>query len=75
MLNRSTHEQLAAHDALGEPHVVMVTRLPVPGSPHLHGPPHYSWNSGQGLHLVDATAGILECAATGQRLTIVGWRR
>ena len=74
MSNRITHQQLAAHDAAGERHVVMVTRASLPGSPHLKGPPHYSWHAGQALHLVDATAGILECALTRQRLTIEAWR-
>ena len=73
MLGRYTHEQIAALDDQGERHVVMVTRIPVPGSPHLHGPPHYTWHDGQLLHLVDAKAGVLECALTGQRLKIVDW--
>ena len=74
MPNRITHAQLAALDAEGERHVVMVTRAPIPGAPHLHGPPHYTWNSGQALHLVDAKAGVLECAVTAQRLQIEDWR-
>lgn len=68
--NRPTHEQLTARDDKGEQHVVMVTRSPIPGSPHLKGPPHY----GQALHLVDPRAGILECVVTGQRLKIEAWR-
>jgi hypothetical protein len=51
----------------------MVTRVAIPGSPHLRGPPHYTWNEGQPLHLVDAKAGILECALTGRRLKIADW--
>jgi hypothetical protein len=73
MPNRITHQQLPAHDDKGERHLVMVTRAPVPGQPHLHGPPRYSWNNGQPLHLVDAKAGILE-GALGQRLQIEDWR-
>jgi hypothetical protein len=67
-------EQIAAHDDKGERHVIMVTRTSVPGSPHLRGPPHYKWHDGQALHLVDAKAGILECALTKQRLKIENWR-
>ena len=74
MPNRYTHEQIAAHDDKGERHVVMVTRSPIPGSPHVQGPPHYTWNSGQKLHLVDDKAGILECVGTKQRLKIEDWR-
>ena len=74
MPNRVTHEQLTAHDDKGEQHVVMVTRSPIPGSPHLRGPPHYTWRDGQALHLVDPKAGILECVVTGQRLKIEAWR-
>ena len=74
MPSRYTHEQLTAVDQLGERHSIMVTRSSIPGSPHLHGPPHYTWNGGQPLHLVDPKAGILECALTGQRLKIEGWR-
>ena len=74
MSNKYTHEQIAAHDDKGERHVVMVTRSPIPGSPHVQGPPHYTWNSGQKLHLVDDKAGILECVHTGQRLKIEDWR-
>ena len=73
VLGRFTREQIAVYDDQGERHVVMVTRTPVPGSPHLRGPPHYTWNDGQTLHLVDAKAGILECALTGQRLKIADW--
>jgi len=73
MPNRYTREQIVAVDDKGERHVVMVTRVPVPGS-HLRGPPHYTWNDGQTLHLVDAKAGVLECAVTGQRLKIADWR-
>jgi hypothetical protein len=69
-----THEQIAAHDDKGERHVVMVTRSPIPGSPHLPGPPHYTWNDGQTLHLIDDKAGILECVRTRQRLKIQDWR-
>ena len=74
MSNKLTHEQIAALDDKGERHVVMVTRSPIPGSPHVIGPPHYTWHDGQTLHLVDARAGILECALTGQRLKIEAWR-
>ena len=74
MPNRLTHEQLTAHDDKGEQHVVRVTRSPIPGSPHLRGPPHYSWRNGQALHLVDPKAGILECVITRQRSKIGGWR-
>ena len=70
---RFTHEQLAAHDDQGERHMVKVARSPIPGSPHLHGPPRYTWGDGQALHLVDAKAGILESPA-GQRLKIDDWR-
>jgi hypothetical protein len=70
---RFTREQIAAYDDQGERHVVMVTRSPVPGSAHLRGPPHYTWNDGQTLHLIDATAGILECAVTGRKLKIADW--
>ncbi len=73
MTGRFTREQIAAYDDLGERHVVMVTRSPVPGSSHLRGPPHYTWNDGQTLHLVDAKAGVLECAVTGRRLKIADW--
>jgi len=71
--SRVTHEQIAAYDDQGERHVIMVTRVAIPGSPHLRGPPHYTWNEGQPLHLVDAKAGILECALTGRRLKIADW--
>ena len=71
---RITCEQLAAHDDKGERHVIRVTRSPVPSSPHLRGMPHYTWHDGQSLHLVDAKSGVLECAATGQRLQIENWR-
>jgi len=70
---RFTREQIAAYDDQGERHVVMVTRSPVPGSSHLRGPPHYTWNDGQTLHLVDAKAGVLQCAVTGRRLKIAEW--
>src|SRR5258706_15997150 len=70
MPSRFTHEQIVAHDGKGERHVVMVTRSPIPGSPHLHGPPRYTWHGGQALHLIDAKAGILECIRTKQRLKI-----
>ena len=72
--SRYTHEQMAAHDDKGERHVVMVMRSSIPGSPHLRGPPHYTWNDGQTLHLIDAKAGVLECALTGQQLKIDAWR-
>jgi hypothetical protein len=73
MSHRITHEQIAAHDDKGERHVVRVTRSAIPGSPRLHGPPHYTWHDGQTLHLIDAKAGILECVLTKQRLKIVDW--
>ena len=75
MSHRISHEQIAAYDDQGERHVVRVTRTPIPGSPHLHAPPHYSWHDGQTLHLIDAKAGTLECGVTGRRLTIENWRR
>jgi hypothetical protein len=74
MPNRFTHEQIAARDDRGERHIVMVTRSPVPGASHLRGPPHYTWNAGHSLHLVDAKVGILECTVTRQRLKIEDWR-
>lgn len=74
MPSKLTHEQISALDDKGERHVVMVTRSPIPGSPHVIGPPHYTWHDGQALHLVDTQAGILECALTGQRLKIEAWR-
>lgn len=78
MPNRFTHgfshEQLAGHDDQGERHVVLVSRSPVPGSPHLRGPPHYTWNDGRTLHLVDAQVGVLECVVTRKRLKIADWR-
>ncbi len=74
MPQRTTHEQLVAHDDKGERHVVMVTRSAIPGAPHLKGPPHYTWRDGQVLHLVDAKAGMLECATSGRRLKIEAWR-
>jgi len=70
--NRLTHEQIVALDDQGERHVVMVTRVAIPGS-HLRSPPHYTWNDGQVLHLIDAKAGILQCAVTGARLKIADW--
>jgi hypothetical protein len=69
-----SHEQIAAHDDKGERHTIKVTRTPVPGSPHLRGPPHYTWHEGQTLHLVDAQVGILECVLTRERLKIKDWR-
>ncbi len=74
MPNKYTHEQIAAHDDKGERHVVMVTRRSIPGSPHLHGPPHYTWNGGKTLHLIDEKGGVIECVLTGQRLKIDDWR-
>ena len=74
MPNRYTHEQIAAHDDQGERHAVKVTRSAIPGSPHLRGPPHYSWHDGQTLHLIDTKVGILECPLTRQRLKIEDWR-
>ena len=73
MPNRHTHEQIAAHDDKGERHVVKVTRSPIPGSSHLHGPPHYTWLDGQTLRLIDDKAGVLECVRTRQRLRIEDW--
>ena len=67
------HEQLTVRDAAGELHRVAVTRTPVPGSPHLHGPARYSWKHGESLHLVDPKAGVLE-NALGERLQIENWR-
>ena len=74
MPNKITHEQLRAHDDAGEQHVVLVTRSPIPGSPHLKGLPHYTWRDGLALHLIDPKAGILQCVVTGQRLKIEAWR-
>ena len=74
MPTRASHRQIAARDDQGERHVVMVTRSPIPGSPHLRGPPHYTWRDGHELHLVDPKAGILECAVSGKRLKIEAWR-
>ena len=74
MPHRPSHQQMVARDEQGEQHVVMVTRSAIPGSPHLKGPPHYTWHDGQPLHLVDAEAGILECALTKRRLKIEPWR-
>jgi hypothetical protein len=74
MSNRASHQQIAAHDDKGGRHVVMVTRSPIPGSPHLKGPPHYTWRDGHALRLVDAKGGILECLVSRQRLKIEAWR-
>jgi hypothetical protein len=30
----------------------------MPGSPHLQGPPYFTWGSGRSLKLVDDKAGI-----------------
>jgi hypothetical protein len=43
------YTQIAAHDDKGERHVVMVTRSPIPGSPHLRGMPRYTWHDRQTL--------------------------
>ena len=72
-MQRIIHEQLTALDDKGERHLIGVTRASVPGSPHQHGPPHYSWNQGEPLNLVDPKAGMLE-NALGQRLQIENWR-
>jgi hypothetical protein len=72
-MQRIIHEQLTAVDDKGERHLIVVTRAPVPGAPHLHGPPHYSWNQGETLSLVDPKAGMLE-NALGLRLQIENWR-
>ena len=72
--HRITHEQVVAHDDKGERHAIKVTRSPVPGASHLHGPPRYAWREGETLHLVDAKAGILECGLSRQRLKIEDWR-
>jgi hypothetical protein len=47
----------------GERYVVMLTRSPIPGPSHLHGPPHYTWRDGQVLHLVDSKVDILSTSA------------
>ena len=47
----------------GERYVVMLTRSPIPGSSHFHGPPHYTWHDGKALHLVDTKFGILSAFA------------
>ena len=72
-MQRIIHEQLPVLDDKGERHLVVVTRTPVPGAPHLHGPPHYSWKQGEPLRLIDPKAGVLE-NALGQRLQIENWR-
>ena len=54
-------------------HAVTVSRAPLPDSPHLQGPPRFTWGAGRPLNLVDAKAGILECVRTRQRLKIEDW--
>jgi hypothetical protein len=54
-------------------HAITVTRSPMPGSPHLQGLPRFTWGAGRPLVLIDDQTGILECARTGQRLTIEEW--
>ncbi|HRH86160.1 MAG TPA: hypothetical protein PLO41_04870 [Rubrivivax sp.] len=73
MRNVHTLEQIWARDDQGMKRAVTVTRAPLPGSPHLQGPPRFSWGAGRPLQLVDDKAGVLECARTGQRLTIEDW--
>lgn len=68
-----TLEQLWARDEQGLKHAVTVTRALMPESPHLQGPPRFSWGAGRALTLVDDQAGILECTSTRQRLKIQEW--
>lgn len=68
-----THEQIWARDEQGMRRAVTVTRSPVPGSPHLQGPPVFTWGAGRSLIVVDDKAGILECVRTRQRLKIEEW--
>ena len=68
-----TREQIWARDAQGSKHAITVVRAQIPGSPHLPGPPRFTWGAGRSLNLVDGQAGILECVRTGQRLKIEDW--
>ena len=66
-------EQLTARDDAGGQHRILVTRVPVPGAAHLHGPARYSWKNGEPLRLVDPQAGILQ-DELGERLQVDHWR-
>ena len=68
-----TQEQIKTRDDQGSKHAVTVTRVPMPGSPHLQGLPYFTWGAGRYLKLVDDKAGILEYVRTGQRLKIEDW--
>ena len=73
MSGQHTREQVWACDEAGTRHAITVTRVSIPGSPHLQGLPRFSWGAGRALNLVDEKAGILECVQTRQRLTIKDW--
>jgi hypothetical protein len=73
MPHSHTVEHVWAFDDQGVRHAVTMTRAPIPGSPHLHGLPRYSWGAGRSLSLVDDKAGVLECVHTKQRLQLEGW--
>ena len=66
-------EQIWARDVQGLKHAITVVRAGVPGSPHLPGPPRFTWGAGRSLDLVDERAGILECRRTRKRLKIEDW--
>jgi hypothetical protein len=68
-----TQEQIWARDGQGSKHAITVVRARIPGSPHLSGPPRFTWGAGRSLNLVDDQAGILECVRTGQRLKVEDW--
>jgi hypothetical protein len=68
-----TREQIWARDVQGLKHAITVVRARIPGSPHLQGPPRFTWGAGRSLNLVDGQVGILECVLTRQRLKIEGW--
>jgi hypothetical protein len=70
-----TLERIWARDDRGTRHAVTVTRTRPADSPHLQGPPRFSWGAGRSMALVDEQAGILECAGTGQRLKLEDWGR
>ena len=65
-----THEQIIAFDDSQRPHHVLLTFSAIVGHPELRGLPHFTWNNGRSLNLIDKPAGILECAHTKRRLTI-----
>jgi hypothetical protein len=68
-----TREQIWARDVQGSKHAISVLRARIPGSPHLPGPPRFTWGAGRSLNLIDEQAGILECVLTRQRLKIEDW--